>query len=51
MKDETVDPVKAEKKFKKIKAKYDAKIDKLQPKIKKLTNRRTELKEGRAAKG
>ncbi len=51
MKENTADPVKAEKKFKKIKAKYEGKIEKLQPKIKQLTNRRAELKDHHASKG
>ena len=51
MKEDTADPVKAERKFKKVKAKYERKIEKLQPKIKELTNRRAELKNHHAAKG
>lgn len=51
LKDASVDPVKAEKKFKKLKARYEKKIDKLQPKIKALTSRREELKNRNAAKG
>lgn len=51
MKENTADPVKAEKKFKKLKAKYERKIEKLQPKIKQLTSRREELKNRHAAKG
>ncbi len=51
MKENTADPIKAEKKFKAVKAKYERKIDKLQPKIKRLTIRRAELKDHRAAKG
>ncbi len=51
MKEDTADPVKAEKKFKKLKAKYERRIEKLQPKIKQLTNRREELKNRHIAKG
>lgn len=51
MKENTADPVKAEKKFKKTKAKYERKIEKLQPKIKQLTIRREELKGRHSAKG
>ena len=51
MKENTADPVKAEKKFKKAKAKYERKIEKLQPKIKQLTNRRAELKDRHPTKG
>lgn len=51
MKDDTADPVKAEKKFKKLKAKYERRIEKLQPKIKQLTIRREELKNRHATKG
>ena len=51
MKENTADPVAAEKKFKKLQARYERKIEKLQPKIKQLTNRREQLKHGKAAKG
>lgn len=51
MKENTADPVKAEKKFKKVKAKYERRIEKLGPKIKELTNRRAELKGRGATKG
>ncbi len=51
MKDNTADPVAAEKKFEKVRGKYERKIEKLQPKIKKLTIRREELKGHHAAKG
>ncbi len=51
MKEDTADPVKAERKFKKTKAKYERKIEKLSPKIKQLTIRREELKDRHAAKG
>jgi len=51
MKDNTADPVAAERKFKKTKGKYERKIEKLQPKIKQLTVRREELKNRHAAKG
>ncbi len=48
---DTVDPVKARKKYEKVKAKVERKIKKISPKIKALTNRRAELKGDRAAKG
>ncbi len=51
MKDNTADPVAAEKKFKKAQVKYERKIEKLQPKIKRLTIRREELKGHHATKG
>jgi multidrug resistance efflux pump len=51
MKDNSADPVKAEKRFKKTKSKYEHKLEKLQPKIKALTHRREELKGRGAAKG
>ena len=51
MKENTADPVRAQKKFEKIKAKYDRKIERLQPKVKELTLRRAELKERHTAKG
>ena len=51
MKENTADPVAAEKKFKKLQARYEHKIEKLQPKIKALTNRREQLKHGKPAKG
>lgn len=51
MKQDTADPVRAEKKFKKLKGKYERKIEKLQPKIKLLTARREELKNRHVAKG
>jgi predicted nucleic acid-binding Zn-ribbon protein len=51
MKEDSADPVKAEKRFKKLKAKYEHRIEKLQPKIKQLTSRREELKNRHAAKG
>jgi hypothetical protein len=51
MKENTADPVKADRRFKKIRAKYERKIEKLQPKIKQLTIRREELKGRHAAKG
>ena len=37
-----MDRVKAERKFEKIRAKLEAKIDKVQPKIKELTNLKAE---------
>ncbi len=51
MKENSADPVKAEKKFKKVKAKYERKLEKLQPKVKQLTSRREELKDRHPAKG
>ncbi len=51
MKENTANPVAAEKKFKKVRAKYERKIEKLQPKIKQLTIRREELKDRHATKG
>ncbi len=51
MKENTADPVAAEKRFKKAQAKYERRIEKLQPKIKRLTIRRAELKEHGATKG
>lgn len=51
MKENTADPVKAERKFKKTKEKYERRIEKLGSKIKLLTSRREELKERGAAKG
>ncbi len=44
MRENSADPVKAKKKFEKARARYERKIDKLQPKVKQLTNRRSELK-------
>ncbi len=44
MRENTADAVKAKKKFEKFRAKYERKIDKLQPKVKQLTNQRAELK-------
>jgi hypothetical protein len=44
MKGTTVDRVKAERKFEKTRAKLESKIDKVQPKIKALTNLKAELK-------
>lgn len=40
----TVNPEKARRKFEKVKAKYERKIDKLQPQVKQLTIRRSEMK-------
>ena len=51
MKENTADPVAAEKKFKKVQAKFERKIEKLQPKIKQLTIRRERLKGHHPAKG
>ncbi|HYM39237.1 MAG TPA: hypothetical protein VEY12_03695 [Thermoplasmata archaeon] len=51
MKENTADPVKAERRFKRAKGKFDRKIERLQPKIKQLTLRREELKDRGAAKG
>lgn len=47
----TADPEKARKKYEKIKAKYERKIDRLQPKLKELTIRRAELKGQHPTKG
>jgi len=44
MKDATVDRVKAERKFEKIRSKIEGKIDKVQPKIRELTNLKAERK-------
>ncbi|HLE54387.1 MAG TPA: hypothetical protein VI999_04000 [Thermoplasmata archaeon] len=44
MRQNTADPVKAKKKFEKFRAKYERKIDRLQPKVKQLTHERAELK-------
>ncbi len=44
MRENTADPMKAKKKFEKVRAKYSRKIERLQPKVKRLTNQRTELK-------
>jgi len=44
MKGATVDRVKAERKFEKIRSKIEGKIDKVQPKIRELTNRKAERK-------
>ena len=41
---ETVDRENAQKRLAKVREKYQRKIDKLQPKIKALTQRRSELK-------
>ncbi len=51
MKENTADPVKAERRFDKTKDRYERKIEKLQPKIKALTLRRAELKGRGATKG
>ena len=50
MKEDTADPVAAEKKFKKLQGKYERRIEKLQPKIKLLTQRREQLKHRGAAR-
>ena len=42
MKDTTVDRLRAERKFEKIRAKLEGKIDKVQPKIRALTNLKAE---------
>lgn len=44
MRENTADPVKAKKRFEKIRAKYERKIEKLQPQVKQLTNQRAERK-------
>ena len=46
-----MDPVKAKERYEKLRAKYDRRIDRIQPKIRSLTNLRAELKAGRTAKG
>jgi len=51
MREDTVDPAKAKRKFERIRAKYERKIEKLQPKVKALTIRRAKLKGEGAAKG
>jgi len=48
---DTVDPVKAKRKYERIRAKYERKIRRLSPKIKALTIRRSEIKGERVAKG
>ena len=45
MKENTVDRLKAERKFERIRAKLEGKIERVQPKIKALTNRVSEHKE------
>lgn len=49
--DTTLDPTKAKIRYERRKAKSERKIEKLQPKIRTLTNLRAELKAGRTAKG
>ncbi len=44
MRENTADPVRAKKKFEKFRAKYERKIEKLQPKVKQLTHQRAVLK-------
>lgn len=44
MRENTANPVKAKKRFEKIRAKYERKIEKLQPQVKQLTNQRAERK-------
>ncbi len=51
MRDDTADPAKAKSRYEKIKAKYERKIDRLQPKVKRLTHQREELKGEHPAKG
>jgi hypothetical protein len=51
MKDNTADPSKAEARYTKIKAKFERRIEKLQPKIKHFTVLRAEVKDRGAAKG
>lgn len=51
MKDNTANPVKAEARFKKTKAKFERRIEKLQPKIKHFAVLRAEMKDRGAAKG
>ena len=45
MKENTVDRLKAERKFERVRAKLEGKIERVQPKIKALTNRVSEQKE------
>ncbi len=45
MKENTVDRLKAERKFERVRAKLEGKIERVQPKIKALTNRVSEYKE------
>ncbi len=45
MKENTVDRLKAERKFERIRAKLEGKIERVQPKIKALTNRVSDHKE------
>jgi len=42
MKDATVDRLRAERKFEKLRAKLEGKIEKVQPKIRELTNLKAE---------
>ena len=51
MKENTVNPTRAEARYKKIKSKYERSIEKLQPKVKQLTVLRAEMKDRRTAKG
>jgi predicted nucleic acid-binding Zn-ribbon protein len=51
MKDNPANSTKAEVRYKKVKAKFERRIDKLQPKIKHFTVLRSELKDRGAAKG
>ncbi len=44
MKNTTVDRLKAERKFEKVRAKFEGKIEKVQPKIRELTNLKAERK-------
>lgn len=44
MRGDTVDRTKAEKRFEKIRHRLDMKIERLQPKIKDLTNRKAEMR-------
>ena len=45
LKDATVDRLKAERKFERIRAKLEGKIEKVQPKIKALTNLKAEQRD------
>lgn len=44
MKAETLDRIKAEKRYEKTRHKLEAKIEKVQPKIRDLTNRKAEMR-------
>lgn len=48
--DDHVDPVRAKERYEKVRTKYERKIAKLQPKIRRMTHQRAELKGGRTGK-